>query len=95
MSTLPTSAPNYLNKTDTDEGLIKSEFKTLQSLSLHESYFAFNGVLYKQADGVIMSLPLGQTLANTIYCLYKKKWQNQCRDELDQFVDDIFLIDDT
>lgn len=72
MSRLPTSVPNYLNKTDTVEGLIKSEFKTLQSLSFHESYFVFNGVLYKQEDGVIMSLPLGQTLANAIYCFSRR-----------------------
>ena len=40
------------------EGLSKIEFKKLLSLARKESYFIFNGQLYKQVDGVAMGSPL-------------------------------------
>ena len=39
------------------EGLSKIEFKELLSLATKESYFIFNGKLYKQVDGVAMGSP--------------------------------------
>ena len=36
------------------EGLSRIEFKELLSLTTKESYFIFNGQLYKQVDGVAM-----------------------------------------
>ena len=36
----------------------------LNSLVTAESYFIFDGVCYKQLDGVAMGSPLGPTLAN-------------------------------
>ena len=41
--------------TDTVEGFTKSELKQLLSLATKESYFIFNGLLYKQIDGVAMT----------------------------------------
>ena len=38
--------------TDTVEGFTKSELKQLLCLATRESYFIFNGLLYKQTDGV-------------------------------------------
>ena len=50
----------YINQlfenTDTVEGFKKSELKQLLCLATKESYFIFNGLLYKQIDGVAMGL---------------------------------------
>ena len=44
--------------TEKVEGLSKIEFKELLSLATKESYFIFNGQLYKQVDGVAMGSSL-------------------------------------
>ena len=56
------------------EGLSKIEFKELLSLATKESYFVFNGQLYKQVDGVAMGSPLGPTLANAFLVHFEKNW---------------------
>ena len=38
--------------TDTVEGFKESELKQLLCLATKESYFIFNGLIYKQIDGV-------------------------------------------
>ena len=43
-------------------GLSKIEFKELLFLGTRKSYFALNGKLYKQFDGVAMGSPFGPTL---------------------------------
>ena len=60
------------------EGLSKIEFKELLSLATKESYFISNGQLYKQVDGVAMSLPLGPTLANSFLVHFEKNWLQSC-----------------
>ena len=46
------------------KGLTKSEFKTLLSFAVKDSFFLFNGKYYKQLDGVAMGSHLGPSLAN-------------------------------
>ena len=58
--------------TDTVEGIKKSELKQLLCLATKESYFVFNGLLYKQVDGVAMGPPLGLSLANAFLSYYEK-----------------------
>ena len=60
------------------EGLSKIEFKELLSLTTKESYFIFNGQLYKQVYGVAMGSPLGPTLANTFLVHFEKNWLQNC-----------------
>ena len=55
-------------------GLSKIEFKELLSLATKESYFIFNGQLYKQVDGVAMGSPLCPTLANAFLVHFEKNW---------------------
>ena len=64
--------------TDTVEGFKKSELKQLLCLATKESYFIFNGLLYKQIDGVAMGSPLGPSLANAFLSYYEKNWLNNC-----------------
>ena len=61
------------------EGLSKIEFKELLSLATKESYFIFNGQLYKQVDGVAMGSPLGPTLANAFLVHFEKNWLQKSR----------------
>ena len=60
--------------TDTIEGFKKSELKQLLCLATNKSYFIFNGLLYKQIDGVAMGSPLGPSLANAFLSYYEKKY---------------------
>ena len=57
--------------TERAEGLSKTKFKELLPLTTKESYFIFNGKLYKQADGVTMGSPLGSALANVFLVYFK------------------------
>ena len=62
----------FLENTDTVEGFTKSEVKQLLSLATKKSYFIFNGLLYKQIDGVAMGSPLGPSLANAFLSYHEK-----------------------
>ena len=79
--------------------------KVLQSQNLNsyyvwatkESYFIFNGLLYKQSDGVAMGLPLRTSLANEFLSYYEKNWLNNCPEGCKsvfygRYVDDIFIL---
>ena len=83
--------------TDTVEGFTKSELKQLLSLATKESYFIFNGLLYKQIDGVAMGSPLGPSLANAFLSYHEKNWLNNCPQGFKpafygRYVDDIFKL---
>ena len=58
--------------TDTVEGFTKSELKQLLSLATKQSYFIFNGLLYKQIDGVAMGSPLGPSFASAFLSCHEK-----------------------
>ena len=83
--------------TDTVEGFKKSDLKQLLCLATKESYFIFNGLLYKQIDDVAMGSPLGPFLANAFLSYYEKNWLNNCPHRFKpvfyrRYVDDIFLL---
>ena len=69
------------NEQDVIEGINKEEFRNLLSLATKESYFIFNGILWKQKDGVAMDSSLGPTLANAFLCFYERKWLEKCPPE--------------
>ena len=60
--------------TDTVQGFTKSKLKQLLCLAIKESYFIFNGLLYKQIDGVAMGSTLGPSLANAFLSYHEKNW---------------------
>ena len=83
--------------TDTVEGFTKSELKQLLCLATKESYFIFNGLLYRQTDGVAMGSPLGPSLANAFLSYHEKNWLNSCPQGFKpvfyrRYVDDIFVL---
>ena len=81
---------------DTVEGFPRSELKQLLCLATKESYFIFNGLLYKQTDGVAMGSPLGPSLVNAFLSYHEKNWLNKCLQGFKPifyqcYVDDIML----
>ena len=83
--------------TDTVEGFTKSELKELLCLATKESYFIFNGLLYRQTDGVAMGSPLGPSLANAFLSYHEKNWLNSCPQGFKPvfyglYVGDIFVL---
>ena len=79
------------------DGLTKNLFKNLLEISVLNSFFIFNGKLYKQIEGLGMGLPLGPTCANIFMSYNEKKWLNDCPDNFkpflyQRFVDDTFLL---
>ena len=78
-------------------GMNKSVFKNLLSICVKNFYFLFNGILYKQCEGVGMGSPLGPTLANIFLCFHEKRWLDQCPANFKPLiykrdVDDTFLV---
>ena len=58
--------------TEKVEGLSKIEFNELLPLATKESYFIFDGKLYKMVDRVTVGSPLGPTLANAFHVHFEK-----------------------
>ena len=84
---------------DTFSGIAKGIFRSMLELSVLNSYFLFDGVLFQQRDGVGMGLPLGPTFANIFLCYYEKIWLDKCPTTFKpkyyrRYVDDCFLIFD-
>ena len=82
---------------DTVEGFTRSELKQLLCLATKKSYFIFNGLLYKQTDGVAMGSPLGPSLANAFLSYHEKNWLNSCPQGFKpvfyrRYVEDIFVL---
>ncbi|NJN44452.1 MAG: hypothetical protein HC806_06855 [Anaerolineae bacterium] len=72
-------------------------FKKLLELSVLNSFFIFNNILYNQFEGLGMGLPLGPTFANIFMCFNEKIWLDQCPANIKPFlyrryVDDCFLL---
>ena len=78
-------------------GLTKDLFKNLLELSVLNSFFIFNGKLYKQIEGLGMGLPLGPTFANIFMCFMERNWLIDCPLDFKpvyykRYVDDSFLL---
>ena len=82
--------------TNTFKGFTKSKLKQL-CLATEESYSIFNGLLYKQIDGLAMGSALGPLLANTFLPYHEKNWLNNCLQGYKSvfyrhYLDDIFTL---
>ena len=66
-------------------------------ITLQNNFSNFDGKIYKQTDGVVMSLPLGPSLANAFLCLHEEISFNDCPEDFKpvyyrRYVDDIFAL---
>jgi hypothetical protein len=78
-------------------GLSRKYFKLLLELTVFNSFFIFNGSLYKQIEGLGMGLPLGPTFANIFMCFYEKIWLEKCPSNFrpifyKRYIDDTFVL---
>ena len=90
---LDTCINQLFENTDTVEGFTKSELKQLLCLATKEYYFIFNGLLYKQTDGVAMGSPPGSALANALLSYQEKNWLNIYKPIFyRRYVDDFFIL---
>ena len=49
-------------------GFNKNDFRKVLELAVLDTYFIFNGKVYKQTDGMAMGSPLGPTFSNIFMC---------------------------
>ena len=66
-------------------------------MATKESRFIFNGLLYKQTNGVAMGSLVGPSLANAFLSYHEKNWLNSCTHRFKQvfyrrYVDNIFIL---
>ena len=83
------------NNVDIIEGIDKSDFEKLLHLATQELYFMFNGILYKEEDGVAMGSPLGPTMGNIFLSFDQLKWLELCPNKYKFrcfFTEDMLLI---
>ena len=78
-------------------GLDRSEFQKLLSLSVMNCHFIFNGRLYQQVDGMAMGSPLGPLFANVFMSFHEQIWLQNCPSSFKpvlyrRYVDDCFLL---
>ena len=90
---------NYLYTSDLSKvlGLSKILFKQFLEMSVLNSFFLFDDILYRQKEGLGMGLPLGPTFANMFMCFHENVWLSECPSDFKPFlyrryVDDIFLL---
>ena len=81
------------------EGMNKGDFKKLLTVATDNTYFLFNGNIYKQCDGMAMGSPLGPVFANIFMHHLEKIYLDQCPSEFKpkfykRYVDDTYTIFD-
>ena len=80
-------------------GFKRLEFEKLLHLALDDSYFRFNGKIFKQKDGLSMGAPLSPIIANIFLCDFERRAFQQCDTWLipriyRRFLDDTFILFD-
>ena len=78
-------------------GLQSQNLKQLLCLATKESYFIFNGLLYKQINGVAMGSPLRTSLADAFLSYHERNWLNNWPQGFTpvfyrRYIDDIFIL---
>ena len=76
---------------------LPKEFKKLLSMAVKDCIFLFNGITYKQVDGVAMGSPLGPAMANAFLVYHEGRWLDDCPTDFKpvlyrRYVDDTFLL---
>ena len=75
--------------------LKREEMKKLLQICTKEMHFSFNGVIYRQVDGVAMGSPLGPVLANVFMVELEKSLVPQLESSVElwyRYVDDTFTF---
>ena len=78
-------------------GFTKDLFIRALELCTQESIFLFNGLLYKQIDGIAMGNPVSASLCNAFLAIKEQEWLNACHQNFKpllylRYVDDTLLF---
>jgi len=78
-------------------GITKDAFNNLVEMALCDSYFNFNGNIYKQIDGLAMGSPLSPIVANVFLDKLETEFLNDCPAEFKpkfylRYLDDTFIL---
>ena len=82
------------NSQDVFHGFDRRSFTEVLRLASTDTYFMFDGEVYRQTDGVAMGSPLGPTFANIFMCHLEKLF-TRCDSQpsfYTRYVDDTFCI---
>ena len=74
-----------------------SLFQKMLELSVYNTMFKFDGIYYRQVDGLGMGLPLSPTLANIFLCFHETTWLQNCPEDFKpvffkRYMDDTFAV---
>jgi hypothetical protein len=87
---------DQLFQTDrTYSGFTRSQFRSLLMLAVDDSYFVFNGKVYKQIDGMAMGSPLGPIFANIFLTHFENTFMKNAPVQplfYRRYVDDTFWL---
>ena len=78
-------------------GLTRTLFRSFLELAVTNSFFEFNGRLYRQVEGLGLGLPAASTSANIFISYHRKKFLNSCPTNFTpvfyrRYVDDTFVL---
>jgi len=87
----------YANELSNYKGYSKKQFRKLLELALTDSYFRFDGKIYKQVEGLAMGSSLSPLVANIFLCNFEKKFFDTCPEEFKpqfyrRYLDDTFIL---
>ena len=72
-------------------------FQKMLELSVYNTMFKFDGIYYRQVDGLGMGLPLSPTVANVFLCFHETTWLQNCPEDFKpvffkRYMDDTFAV---
>ena len=87
----------FPNGSETHYGFDRIEFEKLLKLALSDSFFRFDGKIFKQMDGLSMGAPLSPIIANIFLCEFEVNALQQCDALITpqfyrRFLDDTFIL---
>jgi len=87
----------YTDSTILFNGFNEVQFRKLLNLTLNDTYFKFDGCIYKQIDGLAMGSPLSPVAANIFLNFFETRLLNQCPLNIKpsfyrRYLDDTFLL---
>ena len=87
----------FENETTIYLGMTRQQFRKLLELALNDSYFRFDGKIYKQADGLAMGSSLSPIIANIFLDKFERNLLSGCPIDCKprfyrRYLDDTFII---
>ena len=77
--TIGTGTSDLFKSNGIVDGLKKSEFKDVHSLTTKELYYIYdNNMLYKETEGATVEFVIESSLANAFLAYHEQNWLDSC-----------------